>query len=342
MRLYPIIRSLHPKSVWRISRGVKTRLDNVYLALEQDGVIGYGEASPNAYFGEHASDIYDRLLSLTDYFGRERLLCQGDIMRIWLEAWEHLVPSRAAQCAVDLALWDLWAKLNNISVNRAVWGKEADRITTSCTLGITSPEEFSDKWEAMRHLPVLKVKMDARADLEVIRAIRKDSEAVIRVDANASWEDVDVAAISAQLNNLGVEFIEQPFPPGRDERMPSLLAQSELQVLADESCAQDFQVLKMPGSFHGFNIKLVKCGGLSPALRMLQLGKTLNLKVMVGCMLESSLLISAGLVVAQKADYVDLDGSWLIRDDPFEGVGFENGTLIPSQSQGFGVSPLEF
>ena len=136
-----------------------------------------------------------------------------------------------------------------------------------------------------------------------------------------------MSALAHRLTSLGVTFIEQPFAPHDDARMPSLLASSPLPVIADESCVVTEDVERMPGRFTGFNIKLTKCGGLTPALTMLLRAKELGLLTMVGCMLESSVLIHAGAVVAQQSDFADLDGAWLIRDDPFHGVRYENGVL---------------
>jgi L-alanine-DL-glutamate epimerase-like enolase superfamily enzyme len=136
-----------------------------------------------------------------------------------------------------------------------------------------------------------------------------------------------------------VEFIEQPLLPSEDARMEAILRASRLPIFADESCAGPDDVAGLKGRFSGFNIKLVKCGGITPALAMLREGKRLGLKVMVGCMLESSLLIAAGAVVAQEADYADLDGSWLLRDDPFEGLKIIQGRIEPNSAPGLGVNP---
>jgi L-alanine-DL-glutamate epimerase-like enolase superfamily enzyme len=159
------------------------------------------------------------------------------------------------------------------------------------------------------------------------------------VDANCAWGSLDVPALSERLAALGVEFIEQPLPREDDHRMPALLKASRLPIFADESCALPEEVEALAGRFSGFNIKLVKCGGITPALEMLATARRLGLRTMVGCMLESSLLISAGLIVAQGSDYADLDGSWLLGDDPFEGLAIRDGRLQPPSGAGLGVRP---
>jgi L-alanine-DL-glutamate epimerase-like enolase superfamily enzyme len=339
IRIYPVPKVLHPRHVFRISRASRRQVVNVFLAVEQDGVIGYGEASPNAYFGEDAADVWMRLAGLADFFLRRSLRTSRDIADIWDELLPRLSPSRAALCAVDVALWDLFARLGGRSVVDAVYGSPARAVPTSATLGLCPEEEWPERIAEAAEFPAIKLKLDAAADLGVARAVKAHSRAAIRVDANCAWSGRDLAALSEELASLGVEFIEQPLPREEDGRMPALLRASRLPIIADESCAVPEDVASLPGRFSGFNIKLVKCGGITPALRMLELAGRLGLKTMVGCMLESSLLISAGLVAAQRADYADLDGSWLLRDDPFAGLTIRGGCLPPPSGPGLGVSP---
>jgi L-alanine-DL-glutamate epimerase-like enolase superfamily enzyme len=340
IRLYAVKKALHPRHVFRISRASRTRVDNVFLVLEQDGERGYGEASPNSFFRENAWDVEMVLNGLPDYFRRQTLSSVEDIRRIGSELWERLAPSRAAQCAVDLALWDLLAKLKGKSVCEEALGRPARAMPTSATLGLCPPEEWPGRIAELAAFPSIKVKVDATGNLDLIKTIRASSRAAIRVDANGAWADADIASLSARLAEFGVDFIEQPLLPDQDHRMPELLAASRLPIMADESCATLADIEALPGRFAGFNIKLVKCGGLTPALDMLRRGKALGLKVMIGCMLESSLLISAGLVAAQEADYADLDGSWLLRDDPFDGIAVDGGTVRPGTAPGWGARPI--
>ncbi|MEO6097676.1 MAG: dipeptide epimerase [Fibrobacteria bacterium] len=341
IRSYSIGKALHPKHVFRISRATRPQVDNVFLVLEQEGVMGYGEASPNSFYRENHLDVQMTLDGMADYFRRQTLRGPDDITRIWNEVWERVAPSRACQCAIDIALWDLNAKLCGRTGAECAFGKAAHPVPTSATLGICPREEWPGRIEEVADFPAVKVKLDARVDTGLIEAIRLRTSAAVRVDANGAWAGLDMASISARLRELGVEFIEQPLPPSEDDRMEEILRASGLPILADESCAGPADVERMPGRFSGFNIKLVKCGGITPALEMLRIGKRLGLKSMVGCMLESSLLISAGTVVAQEADYADLDGSWLLRDDCFKGLVLEKGRLLPTSGTGLGVSPIQ-
>jgi L-Ala-D/L-Glu epimerase len=337
--LYPVRRTLHPRHVFRIARASRPQVDNLFLAVEQEGVIGYGEASPNAYFREDPWDIHQALAGLQDYFRRQRLRGSEDIVRIWHEVKELVAPSRACLCAVDTALWDLLGKLTGRTALDAALGRPGRPVATSATLGLCPPGEWAGRIAEAGDFPALKLKMDETADLAFVHAARAATSAAIRVDANCAWGSLDVPALSERLAALGVEFIEQPLPREDDHRMPALLKASRLPIFADESCALPEEVEALAGRFSGFNIKLVKCGGITPALEMLATARRLGLRTMVGCMLESSLLISAGLIVAQGSDYADLDGSWLLGDDPFEGLAIRDGRLQPPSGAGLGVRP---
>jgi L-alanine-DL-glutamate epimerase-like enolase superfamily enzyme len=201
------------------------------------------------------------------------------------------------------------------------------------------PEELTEKAAELRGFPLIKVKSDDRAELEPIQLVQQESGAKIAVDANCSWENVEISEISRNLAKMGVIFLEQPFHPEHDVRMAEESIASELPIFADESCVVLEDIERLTGRFAGFNMKLSKCGGLTPGLAMLRRGRELGLRSMVGCMLESSLGIAAGAVVAQQTEFADLDGAWLLRDDVFTGLPLERGLLVPS-GPGFGVTPV--
>lgn len=332
---------LIPKHVFRISRASRPKVDNVFLVLEQNGIIGYGEASPNSFFKEDAESVHLTLLGLNDFLKRQTLQHFQDIERIWNEVWPLVTPSRACQCAIDIALWDLWSKLQQLPASELAFGKIARPILTSVTLGISEPTEWTKRIQEIHEFKSIKVKMDERADLEILKRIRLSSQATIRVDANCAWNNLEIEPLSLKLKEFGVEFIEQPFAPTHDHQMEKILQQSPLPIFADESCVGLENLSSLVGRFSGINIKLVKCGGITPALKMVALGKKLGLKSMVGCMLESSLLISAGTLVAQEADYADLDGSWLLKSDPFAGLEVMDGKINIVWAPGLGVTPKE-
>ena len=338
MKLDTATRILHPRNVFRISRAARAEVRNVFVTVRGEGICGRGEASPNAYYDETAGNVAGLLEAAAPFVDGLEIRSVADIRRAWEASWAWLAPSRAAQCALDLALWDWLAQKEGVSVADLALGAPPRPVRTFCTIGISTRAELEVKAAELAGFPLIKMKSDAGADLAPIAFIREHTGAALAVDANTAWGRVDLAAVSRELAGLGVLFIEQPLSPSDDERMPGLLADCALPVLADESCVTLADVERMPGCFSGFNIKLVKCGGLTPALAMARRGRELGMRTMVGCMLESSLSIAAGCVVAQLTDHADLDGAWLLQDDPFEGVPMRQGTLTPGTGPGFGVT----
>ncbi|HPA17317.1 MAG TPA: dipeptide epimerase [Verrucomicrobiae bacterium] len=337
MNFDAVIHPLHPRSPFRVSHGDRSEVRNVFVRVRDAGITGCGEASPNAVYGESSDSVLARLHHAADWLCGQVVRSASDIGRIWAESWPMLAPSRAAQCAMDLALWDWLGHLEGRSVAELALGAKPHPVPTFCTIGLSTPEELERKVSELRSCPLIKIKSDAAADLSTVRFVRARTTARLAVDANCAWGGANIPALSQELAALGVAFIEQPLPPSQHARMPAILAASALPILADESCVATEDVERMPGHFSGFNIKLVKCGGLTPALGMLRRGRELGLRLMVGCMLESSLLISAGAVVAQQTDFADLDGAWLLRDDPFAGPRLEGGTLHLPDTPGLGA-----
>jgi len=329
---------LHPRHVFRISRAQRRSVRNVFLRLDSDGILGYGEASPNAFYAETAESVMEQLAAARNWLETLRIASVADIEAAWIEGWQWLAPSRAAQCAVDLALWDWLARSQGVTVAELAWGEPARDVSTFCTIGLSTPEELDTKLAELAGFPRIKIKSDASAALDLVRAVRARSDALLAVDANCAWRDHDLSGLARELVPLGVAFLEQPLPPGEESALPT---ERPLPIVADESCVTEEDVERVAGQFDGFNIKLVKCGGITPALRMVRRGAALGRTVMVGCMLESSLLIAAGAVVAQRAAYADLDGAWLLADDPFTGWTFHRGTLIPPAGPGLGAEPAK-
>jgi L-alanine-DL-glutamate epimerase-like enolase superfamily enzyme len=236
-----------------------------------------------------------------------------------------------------VALWDWLARKRGVTVSELMWGRRPSPVKTFCTIGLSTDEELEAKLEEVHSFARIKIKSDAQAKLAVIERVRTHSAAMIAVDANCAWGGEDLRKISKQLAAMRVEFIEQPFPPERDAEVGR--ARALLPLVADESCVIEEDVPRVASLYDGFNIKLVKCGGLTPAWRMALKGKALGKTMMVGCMLESSALIAAGAVIAQRTSYADLDGAWLIGDDPFRGWQFHRGLLTPPTSTGLGAEP---
>lgn len=294
-----------------------------------------GEASPNAFYDEDAASVMEKLVAAGPFLRSIVPESPEAIAEAWAAVWEYVAPSRAAQCAVDLALWDWAAKRAGKSVSEMVWGEVARPIRTFCTIGISSEEELATKLAEMRGFPDIKIKSDSAAELQRVRTIREATGARCAVDANCAWGEADLQKLCEELATMGTAFVEQPYLPAENDRL--MAGAFAVPIMADESCVTEADVDAVCRGFDGFNIKLVKCGGLTPALRMLARGRALGRKVMVGCMLESSCLIAAGAVLAQRCDYADLDGAWLLADDPCQGWRFSAGTLNPPAEPGLGT-----
>ncbi len=315
---------LRPRHVFRISRGAKADVRNVILKISQAGCIGIGEASPNAFYHETADDVASRLTLLSIWLAGITISSADDIISFWPAIWQRVQPSRAAACAIDLALWDWLAQSRSVTLSEVLWNEPARPITSCVTLGLSEPGELDVKLAELAGFPLIKIKLDRENPVELVTQIRKLTSARLVVDANAAWDAGMLSNIAPQLASLGVEFIEQPLPPGAD------FDATPIPIFADESCVIPEDVDRLPGTYAGFNIKLVKCGGITPALDMLERGNRRGLRTMTGCMLESSVLISAGFAIAQRTDYADLDGSWLLQSEPFGRVKFDQGILTLS------------
>ncbi len=268
MKLSVVIRTLHPRQAFRIARAHRKAVENVFLRLEDEGHFGHGEASPNAYYGECAEEVARKLHGLASFLGSRACASVEEIAATWEEAWTLLQPSRAAQCALDLALWDLLARQRGCTVGELALGHAPKPVTSFCTIGLSTPEEFDAKLLALQDFAAIKIKSDAAADLSTVRRICAVATGVVAVDANGAWSGHDLPRLAATLRELGVAFLEQPYPPAEDAALaPGALP---LPIFADESCVTEADVEHALAHFDGINVKLVKCGGLTPALRMVR------------------------------------------------------------------------
>ena len=324
----------HP---FTISRGTVTMQESMIVELRQDGVSGYGEATANPYYAASMANMRERFNAIAPVLQGHRF---RDTDSFWQLCAEHLADAAFVLAALDCAAHDLWGRLENAPVHR-LWGLDADAaVPSSFTIGIDEVDVMIAKLAEMPGWPVYKIKLGTERDVEIITALREYTEATFSVDANCGWQPNEAAALSREMAELGVEFIEQPLPAEDREEQARLFSESALPLIADESCAAEADVLLCVDHFHGINIKLCKCGGLTPARRMIATAREHGLKVMVGCMTESSVGISAAAQLAPLLDYTDLDGAVLLAGDAAEGVRVEQGTVKLLDAPGLGIQKL--
>jgi L-alanine-DL-glutamate epimerase-like enolase superfamily enzyme len=259
----------------------------------------------------------------------------------WAELEGELQPDPFARCALDQAAHDLWGKMEGQPVYR-LWGLTAANLPlTSFTIGIDQIEVMVNKLKEMPGWPLYKIKLGTPNDVEIVRQLRAATDAVFRVDANGAWSVAETLRNAQQLEPLGVEFIEQPLDPSDWGGMQEVHARSVLPLMADESCVAEGDVARCAACFHGVNIKLVKCGGLTPARRMIGQARARGLKTMVGCMVESTVGISAIAQLLPLLDYVDMDGALLLTQDIATGVRIDTGRVELPDRPGCGVQLLD-
>lgn len=325
------------RHTWTISRGSSDEKRNGLLAFSADGVTGYGEAAANRRYGQSWE-------SGEAAFARVKAACAG------LSPWEHLAWLERAEeaadgdsevvAALDTALWDWKGKRLGAPVHRLLGIPSGRMAVTSFSIGIDRPEAMREKTREAASYPLLKVKVGLPEDEANVSAVRSATDKTIRVDANEGWSGpAEALRRIAWLKSKGVEFVEQPIPAARNAEMREIKAGSPLPLVADESVLHARDVPALVGLFDGINVKLAKCGGITRAYELAALGRALGFKLMLGCMIESSLGIAAALVVAPLYDWLDLDGNLLVANDPWRGLAISKGVWALPARPGLGVVP---
>ncbi len=299
---------------------------------------GYGEATSNSYYGMTLDNMRRALETVRHLVEAIETV---EPTSLWDEVSTHLHECSFALCALDQAAHDLWGKQQGAPVYR-LWHLDETQIPLSnYTIGIDSIDVMVEKLHEMSDWPIYKIKLGTDHDLDIVAELRKHTNAVFRVDANCGWKAEETIANSHELKRLGVEFIEQPLPADDWDGYRKVRQDSALPIIADESCISEADVAACQDLFHGINIKLVKCGGMTPARRMIRQARELDMKVMVGCMTESTVGISAIAQLLPLLDYVDMDGAALLAKDIASGVVVDRGRCRYSEINGNGVELLE-
>jgi L-alanine-DL-glutamate epimerase-like enolase superfamily enzyme len=325
---------LRLKHTFTIARGSRDTSPVVITEIEHDGITGFGEAAPSSRYGETVETVEAFLARLDfdqfqDPFQVETILGYAD----------RIAPGNtAAKASVDIALHDWIGKRLGLPLHK-YWGLDKDKTpVTSFTIGIDKPEVLKQKVREAEEFPILKVKLGGGDDDEIIRTIRTVTQKPLRVDANEGWKRKEEALDKIKwLEQMGVEFVEQPMPADDLAGTAWVRERSGLPLIADENSLRLHDVPKLQGIFDGINIKLMKCTGLREALRMIHTARACGMKVMAGCMIETSIGISAAAQLSPLIDYADLDGNLLTRNDPFDGVKVARGKLVLTDRPGIGV-----
>lgn len=316
-----------------ISKGTKTHQPTLIVELEHFGLKGYGEAPAIHYYNVTVEQL-SATLTAKKMFVEKFAFTTPD--RYW-HYLHHLLPQFPfLVCALDMAAWDLYGKMHRRPLY-SFWSK-GDEALPLCdyTIGIDAIEKMVEKMQA-KPWPVYKIKLGTADDIAIITALRKHTDAVFRIDANAAW-NVDEALEKIHVfKEMNVEFVEQPLAKDNWEGMQQLFAESPLPLIADESCVFENDVIKCSDHFHGINIKLTKCSGITPALRMIKQARELGMKVMAGSMNESTIGSAAIAHLLPLIDYVDMDGPLLLSEDIATGLSYDFGKVALPQGYGLGI-----
>ena len=330
------IKELALAEAFGIARGSRTNQVVVQVELEHEGVIGCGEASAVYYRGESVDAVVEFLGTTAPPLVGDDPFALEDIE----ERLEDVDGLSGGKAALDAALHDWIGKRLGVPLWRLL-GLSPRAPHTSFTIGIDTIEGTRDRVRRAREFRALKVKVGGAEDLERLDAVREEApDATIRVDANEGWTLDAARDLMPELIRLGVEFVEQPFPAADTDSFNALKdLHPRLPVIVDEGCQNLADVGPAAAYADGINVKLAKSGGVREAVRMIHAARALGLHVMLGCMVESQLGVAPAAAIASLADWVDLDGHLLLADQPFTGLRFEDGRVLPGADPGLGVAP---
>ncbi|MDH4222445.1 MAG: dipeptide epimerase [candidate division Zixibacteria bacterium] len=320
------------KDPFTISRGSLESKKIIYVEIDE----GIGEVSPSSYYGENEGTVKAVLDILKDELLDDPL----DIEAILEKVNSKIGGNFSAKAGIDLALHDLIGKKMNLPVHKLL-GIKKKEIVTSYTIGLDTIKRMQEKVKEAKGFQVYKVKVGVANDLKMIEAIREVTDAKIRLDANCGWSTKEAIKKLKVLEQFDIELIEQPIPPGNLEDLRMIRENTDIPVFVDEWMMTSKDIPQYKGIADGINIKLMKCGGIREALKMIHVARACNLKIMIGCMIESSVGIAAGAQLAPLVDYLDLDGNLLVSNDPYSGLKLKEGKWILNDFPGLGLKKVK-
>ncbi len=325
------LRLIHPFS---ISVNTRTETPVVFIEIISERLIGYGEASLPPYLSESQNSVIEFLTKVN----LSKFTLDDPISQV-LDYIEQISPENyAAKSAIDMAVHDLWGKKRGKALYELVGSNPQSMPLTSCTLGMATEALMDQKIKEADKFKILKIKLGGEKDREMVEWIRRRSDKPLYIDANQGWKSPGQALDMIEwLSNKNVVFIEQPLPKGMIEEQAWLLSRSPLPLIADEACQTSQDIAGLVGLYSGINIKLMKCGGIREAGKMIAEGRSRDMKIMIGCMNESSCAVLAAAALAPKCDYVDLDGPFLIENNPFQDPIIQDGKIVLKDIPGIGL-----
>jgi len=327
---------LNLRHTWTTTMSSSQYRDTLHTTYSRDGITGHGEGAPIVRYHENAAGAQKAVESVRG------LLLAADPMqfaKVLAEVFQKVSGEWAGKAAIDIALMDWVGQKLGIPLYSLFGLDPQDTPLTTFSIGIDTPEITRQKTREAEAYPILKVKVGLATDEPTIEAVRSVTKKPLRVDANEGWKDKEEAVRKINwLEKQGVEFIEQPMPAEMIEETRWVRQRVHIPIIADEACQRASDIPKLRGAFDGVNVKLDKSGGMLEAYRMVEVAKSMGMRTMLGCMISSSVSVTAAAHLSPLVDYADLDGNLLIANDPFHGVKVESGKLILPRGSGLGLT----
>jgi L-alanine-DL-glutamate epimerase-like enolase superfamily enzyme len=330
---------LNLRHTWTTTMSSSEYRETLHLRFRSQGVTGRGEGAPIVRYKESAQTAQKAVQSVAEYL---KTADPWKFSKILGEVFRRIDGEWAAKAAIDIALMDWVGQKLGVPLYRYFGLDARDTPVTTFSIGMDKPEVVRQKIREAEAFPVLKIKVGLDSDEEMIASVRGATKKPLRVDANEGWKSREEAVRKINwLESQGVEFIEQPMPASMIDDIRWVRGKVHMPIIADEACLHPQDIPQLATAYDGVNIKIDKCGGMLEAYRMIQIARALGLKVMLGCMISSSVAVTAAAQLSPLADYADLDGNLLVSNDPFSGVRVEKGKLVLPERPGLGLAPAK-